>query len=88
MMQNNNRVEKSYESGKSRALYIISKSDKTEFEIRTKLRRNEYSEVIIDILNGDKVVTVLTTNSLEDLGLEVGLEVDAIIKASDIMIGK
>lgn len=46
------------------------------------------SEVVIDILNGDKVVTVLTTSSLDNLGLKVGLEVDAIIKASDVMIGK
>jgi molybdate transport system regulatory protein len=45
------------------------------------------SEVTIDV-DGDKVVTVLTTSSLENLNLKVGLEVDAIIKASDIMIGR
>lgn len=45
------------------------------------------SEVTIDV-DGDKVVTVLTTSSLENLKLNVGLEVDAIIKASDIMIGR
>lgn len=45
------------------------------------------SEVTIDV-DGDKVVTVLTTNSLENLNLKIGLEVDAIIKASDIMIGR
>lgn len=46
------------------------------------------SEVLIDIGNGDKVVTILTTQSLKNLALEVGLEVDAIIKSSDIMIGR
>lgn len=45
------------------------------------------SEVTINV-DGDKVVTVLTTISLENLNLKVGLEVDAIIKASDIMIGR
>ncbi len=45
------------------------------------------SEVLVDI-NGDKIVAILTTNSLNNLALNIGLEVDAIIKASDIMIGK
>lgn len=46
------------------------------------------SEVVIDIGNTDKIVTIVTTNSVKNLGLKVGLEVDAIIKASDIMIGR
>jgi len=46
------------------------------------------SEVVVSISDNDKVVTILTTNSLVNLGLKVGMEVDAIIKASDIMIGR
>lgn len=48
MTQKSDFSKKSYERGKLRALYILGKSDKTEFEIRTKLKRNEYSEDIID----------------------------------------
>ncbi|AXK47912.1 molybdenum-binding protein [Aliarcobacter trophiarum LMG 25534] len=46
------------------------------------------AEVIINIGNGDKVVSIVTMNSIEKMGLKVGTSVDAIIKASDIMIGK
>lgn len=46
------------------------------------------SEVVINISDNDKIVAILTTNSLTHLGLEEGIEVDAIIKASDVMIGR
>ena len=46
------------------------------------------AEVIVNIGNGDKVVSIVTMNSIEKMGLKVGISVDAIIKASDIMIGK
>ncbi|MFA7022825.1 TOBE domain-containing protein, partial [Aliarcobacter sp.] len=36
----------------------------------------------------DKVVAVITTESIKNMKLEVGSKVDAIIKASDIMIGR
>ncbi|MBP7251650.1 MAG: TOBE domain-containing protein, partial [Aliarcobacter sp.] len=38
--------------------------------------------------NEDKIVAIVTTNSIENMGLKVGASVDVIIKASDIMIGK
>ncbi len=46
------------------------------------------SELIIDIGNGDKIASVITTNSIEKLGIIKGSQVSAIIKASDVMIGK
>lgn len=46
------------------------------------------AEVIVNIGNGDKVVSIVTLNSIEKMNLKVGISVDAIIKASDIMIGK
>ncbi|RXK08807.1 molybdenum-binding protein, partial [Halarcobacter bivalviorum] len=46
------------------------------------------SEVIINIGNEDKVVAVITTESINNMKLEVGSKVDAIIKESDIMIGR
>lgn len=46
------------------------------------------AEVVVNIGNEDKIVAIVTINSIENMGLKVGASVDVIIKASDIMIGK
>lgn len=46
------------------------------------------AEVVINIGNEDKVVAIVTANSIKNMNLQIGTKVDAIIKASDIMIGK
>lgn len=46
------------------------------------------SELVVDIGNGDSVVSVITTNSIKTLDLKEEMPVCAIIKSSDIMIGK
>lgn len=46
------------------------------------------SEVVINVGSEEKIVTVITTNSIKNMNLKVGSKVDAIIKASDIMIGR
>ena len=46
------------------------------------------SELVIDIGNGDKIASVITTNSIETLNIKEGMQVSAIIKASDVMLGK
>lgn len=46
------------------------------------------SEVVVDIGNDDKLVSVITTSSVNTLGLEKGKEVTLIIKSSDVMVGK
>lgn len=46
------------------------------------------AEVVVDIGNEDKIVAIITTNSIKNMNLKVGTKVDAIIKASDIMIGR
>ena len=45
------------------------------------------TEVVIDV-NGSEVVSSITTGSADSLNLSVGDEVVAIIKASNIMVGK
>lgn len=45
------------------------------------------TEVTID-LNGQTLVSSITTGSAEALALKVGDEVSAVIKASSVMIGK
>lgn len=45
-------------------------------------------EVVVDIGNGDKIIAIITKNSVESLNLKVGEKIGTIIKASDVMIGK
>lgn len=45
------------------------------------------TEVVIDV-NGMEVVSSITTGSAESLDLKVGDEAVAIIKASNVMVGK
>lgn len=45
------------------------------------------SEVVIELSGGMEIVSIITKHSAESLGLAVGKEVYAVIKASDVMIG-
>ena len=45
------------------------------------------SEVVVDI-GGQEVVSMITKSSVDRLGLKVGDAVVAIIKATEVMIGK
>ncbi len=44
------------------------------------------TEVIVDLPGGVEVVSVITKESVENLGLAVGKEVYTVIKASNVMI--
>jgi len=44
------------------------------------------SEVVIELPCGQKVISVITKNSAENLGLEVGKNAYAVIKASNVML--
>ena len=44
-------------------------------------------EVIVEIPGGNEIVSIITKDSAERLGLAPGKEVYAIIKASNVMIG-
>lgn len=46
------------------------------------------AEVTIDIGDGKEVVAAVTRGSVEQLGLTEGAEVVAIIKATEVLIGK
>jgi molybdopterin-binding protein len=45
------------------------------------------AEVVIELPDGQEVVSIITKRSVEMLGLEVGKDVFAVIKSSDVMIG-
>jgi molybdopterin-binding protein len=44
------------------------------------------TEVIIDLPGGAQIVSIVTKESAENLGLAVGKQVYAVIKASNVMI--
>jgi molybdopterin-binding protein len=44
------------------------------------------AEVVIEIAPGVQVVSIITMNSVESLGLAVGKEAYAVVKASSVMI--
>jgi molybdopterin-binding protein len=45
------------------------------------------SEVIVELPGGAQIISMITKESADRLGLAVGKEVYAIIKASNVMIG-
>ncbi len=44
------------------------------------------SEVIIETAGGETIVSIITKESVESLGLKEGKEVYAVIKASNVMV--
>ena len=46
------------------------------------------TELVIDIGNSEKIASIITSSSAERLKIEKGSQVSAIIKASDVIIGK
>lgn len=44
------------------------------------------AEVVIEIAGGDQIVSVITVSSAERLGLAVGKEVNAVVKATSVMV--
>jgi molybdopterin-binding protein len=45
------------------------------------------TEVIMELPGGAQIVSIITKESAENLGLAVGKQVYAVIKASSVMIG-
>jgi molybdopterin-binding protein len=45
------------------------------------------SEVLLELPGGTQVVSIITNNSVETLGLIEGKEAYAVIKASNVMVG-
>ncbi|HEU0164602.1 MAG TPA: TOBE domain-containing protein [Thermomicrobiales bacterium] len=46
------------------------------------------AEITVDIGNDQTIVSVITKGSAERLGLAIGDKVVAVLKATDVMIGK
>ena len=66
----------------------ISARNKLQGKVDSINKGEINSELIIDIGNGDKVASIITSNSIDNLKIKEDAQVSAIIKASDVMIGK
>jgi len=44
------------------------------------------AEVVIEVSPGIEVVSVITRHSVENMGLKIGTQVKAMIKASNVMV--
>lgn len=66
----------------------ISARNKIKGAITSLEQNNTNSEILIDIGGGESIASIITRGAVKKLGLEVGKEVVAFIKSSDIIIGK
>jgi molybdopterin-binding protein len=46
------------------------------------------AEVVVDVGDGQSVTAIITSGSVERLDIEAGDEVDAVVKATEVMIEK
>jgi len=46
------------------------------------------SEIVLSLRGGETIVAVITNPSVDRLGLQTGTDAFAVIKASDVMVGK
>ncbi len=46
------------------------------------------AEVVVELPDGQQIVSAITRNSVEGLGLKDGDDIIAIIKSTEVMIGK
>lgn len=44
------------------------------------------SEILVELPGGTEITSIITKNSAESLGLKPGMEVYAVVKASNVMI--
>lgn len=45
-------------------------------------------EVVVELDDGQEITSTITSNSVERLGIEEGDEIDAVIKATEVMVEK
>ena len=64
----------------------LSARNRLTGEVASIERDDQVSEVVVDLPHGEKVTSIVTTQSVKRLGLTVGEPVDVVVKATDVMI--
>ena len=44
------------------------------------------AEVVLEIAGGDKITSIISLDSVEELGVKEGVELTAVVKSTDVMI--
>jgi molybdopterin-binding protein len=66
----------------------LSARNQLKGTVKSVLLGNVMAEVVVDIGGGNEVVAAITKGSVERLGIKVGDHVTALIKATEVLIGK
>lgn len=66
----------------------LSSRNQLKATVREVKLGNIMAEVVMDLPGGRQLVAAITRGSVEHLGLKVGDEVTAVIKATEVMVGK
>ena len=64
----------------------ISARNVLKGEVKSVTHGAVNSEIVVAVANGQEIVSVITKSSAENLGLEAGKDVCAVIKASNVML--
>jgi molybdopterin-binding protein len=71
-------------------LFLIMTSISARNVLKGKVKKVVHgavnSEIIVELPGGNEIVSIITKSSAERLGLKVGKEVSAVIKATNVMI--
>jgi molybdopterin-binding protein len=65
----------------------LSARNRLEGEVQSIDKSGPMAEIVVDV-DGTEVVSTITASSVERLGLEVGDTVNAVVKASSVMVEK
>jgi molybdopterin-binding protein len=66
----------------------ISARNQLQAKVKSVTLGSVMAEVVLEVANGQEVVSAITRTSAESLHLQAGDEVLAIIKSTEVMIGK
>ncbi len=66
----------------------LSARNQLEGTVKSVRMGNVMAEVVIDIGGGKAIVSAITRGSVEALGIKEGDRVTAVIKATEVIVGK
>jgi molybdopterin-binding protein len=66
----------------------ISARNQLQAKVKSVTLGSVMAEVVLEVANGQEIVSAITRTSAESLNLQAGDEVLAIIKSTEVMVGK
>ena len=66
----------------------LSARNQLKAKVKSVKHGTVMAEVVVELPDGQQIVSAITRNSVEGLGLKEGDDIIAIIKSTEVMIGK